>query len=298
MEMHEKLSPVGFGVATLHTRVESWECDFNAHWNARFYARSFQMAAETVLALPGTSDQSASVPLTRFIRFHRELFVGTAVEVRSALIGAGDYRGAVVHLLSSGNRLSATALDLGGATVSGLPEVEGTGLKIAFPRGLSVREAASWEDDRHTSICETGPIRPAHLDHNAELLFEDILRRVAHAIHDHVSALGLDEALLKETGISRMAVESRISRLGWCSVGTPLRVKTRISGIASKSFTVMHLLESHAGQAVAFVEHSLLTVDLKTRRAVEIPHFLRHAIGGPLPQITATSFPKLSSSGK
>jgi hypothetical protein len=27
------------GVPTLHTRVESWECDFNGHWNTRHYAQ-------------------------------------------------------------------------------------------------------------------------------------------------------------------------------------------------------------------------------------------------------------------
>jgi hypothetical protein len=28
------------GRATLHSRVERWECDFNDHWNVRFYVRS------------------------------------------------------------------------------------------------------------------------------------------------------------------------------------------------------------------------------------------------------------------
>lgn len=31
-----------------HTRVERWECDWNDHWNARFYVRSFQATVETV----------------------------------------------------------------------------------------------------------------------------------------------------------------------------------------------------------------------------------------------------------
>lgn len=53
------------GTATLHTRVESWECDHNKHWNARYYARSFQMAAETVAALAGRENYGLSVIAAR-----------------------------------------------------------------------------------------------------------------------------------------------------------------------------------------------------------------------------------------
>ena len=72
-----------FGEATLHSRVEGWECDHNKHWNARYYARSFQMAAETVAALAGRDNLGLSLIGARHIRYHRELLVGAAVEVRS-----------------------------------------------------------------------------------------------------------------------------------------------------------------------------------------------------------------------
>lgn len=277
-ELTERLQPAGLGIPTLHTRVENWECDFNNHWNARFYARSFQLAAETLPQFPDVTRHGDVESLTRYIRFHRELFAGASVEVRSAQLADGPYCGAIVHLLSSGDRLSATALDIGGLTVEGLPRIEGDALRLAYPRSLG-RPDAGWEDGSGTSICETGPIRPAELDHRRILLFEDIVRRAAVSTHNHVSALGLNETLLKETGISRMAVESRVTRLGSLPAGTPLRVRTRIPRLGAKSFVVAHMLESHASEPIAFVEHSILTVNLNTRRAVELPDFLQKLIG-------------------
>ena len=196
--MTDRPHPARFGIATLNTRVESWECDFNGHWNARFYGRSFQLAAETI---PQPTGIDAPQAPTRYMRFHGELFPDASVEVRSA--------------------------------------------------------------------------RLVEMDHKGNLMFEDIMRRVALAIHNHVSALGLDKAYMKESGISRMAVESRVTRLANTPVGAPLRVRSRITRRALKSFIVAHLLETHTGAAIAFAEHSLLAVNLNTRRAVELPAFLR-----------------------
>ncbi|TRW96623.1 thioesterase [Paracoccus sp. M683] len=273
--MTEKLDPTGIGIPSLHSRVESWECDFNGHWNARFYARAFQQAAETLPFLPGlSSGRPGRLPPTRYLRFHRELFAGSAVALRSTLIGGGSYAGAVAHLLISEGRLAATALDTGGAAIHGLPVTPAETLRLAQPRGLAGRTDAVWTDGPGTSLCQTGPIRPAETDHRGDLLFEEVVRRLAFATHAHVSALGLNQALLTEAGISRMAVEARITRLGTCPAGAPLQVKARLIGVAVKSFIIALMVESPQGQPVAYAEYSMVTVDLNTRRAVELPEFL------------------------
>ena len=274
--MTEKLDPRGIGIPTLHSRVESWECDFNGHWNARFYARGFQQAAETLPALPGISETATALPRTRFLRFHRELFAGAAVEIRSTLVAGGTFDGTVAHLLHSGGKLAATALDIGGAQVRGLTATSADELKLALPRGLGGRPDTRWTEGPGTSLCETGPIRPTEIDHRGALLFEELIRRVAYATHNHVSALGLNDAYLKETGISRMAAEAQVTRLGTCPAGTALRVRARITGLAAKSFIIAHQVESHAGAPVAYVEYNLLTVNLNSRRVVELPEFLRN----------------------
>ncbi len=194
-------------------------------------------------------------------------------------IADGDYAGALVHLLSGDGQLSATALESGGTVMKGLPEVRSDQVKLAIPRSLGAHGA--WSDGPDISLCETGPIRPSELDHEGMLLSEDITRRGAFAIHRHVSALGLNAGFLAETGISRMSVETRIVPLGTLPAGTPLRVRSRISRRAVKSFCMAQLLESHAGERVAFIEHSLLTVNLNTRRAVELPEFLKQPTERP-----------------
>lgn len=265
--------PAHFGIPTLHCRVESWECDFNGHWNARFYARSFRLAFETLPWLPGVTGSPRDRPDTRILRFHRELFVGTPVEVRSARVTSGPYAGAVAHLLHAGGRLSASSLDLGTGAVEGLPDAPAEMLSLIEPRSLDAE--GTWTDGSATSVCETGPIRPEELDPRGALLPEEVFRRAGFATHTHVGALGLDERYFAETGISRMSVETRVTAMAAPPAGTPLRARARMSRRATKAFAFALLLETHAGRSAAFVEHYLVTVDLNTRRAVELPEFLR-----------------------
>ncbi|MDR5654861.1 thioesterase family protein [Ruixingdingia sedimenti] len=264
-----------FGTATLHTRVESWECDFNNHWNARYYTRSFQLAAERVATMGAGANPGMGAITSRLVRYHRELFVSAAAEVRSARIGGGGYAGAIVHLMHSEGRLAATALDLPGTGAEYLPEVTPEEARPALPRGLLRHAAVGWDPeapDAHTA--ETGPLRMAEVDHTGRLLQEDITRRSGIALHDLLSRLGYTVEFSARTGVGRMAVEHRATPAGLCPIGTPLRVRSRIASVEHKSFSARHWIETPAGEVVAVVENSLLAVDLKARRAVEVPAFL------------------------
>lgn len=264
------------GLPTLASRVESWECDFNDHWNARFYARSFQLAAERVATLGGQDNPGLGLLASRTIRFHRELFVGTSVEVRSVRLAEGEWAGAVVHLLCGGGRLSATALDLPGAGGESLPGVAGEAVQLALPRGL----IAPWTEGPESEVAETGPVRPLELDHTGALLYEEIVRRAAFGLHALLDRLGFTPEFTVETGIGRMAVESRVEPHGRCAPGSNIRVTSRIVGIAGKSVTTRHGLETDAGERLAFVEHSIVAVDLKRRRVVQLPDFFRNVTVG------------------
>lgn len=264
------------GIATLHTRVERWECDFNDHWNARYYVRSFQMAAERVEVLDDEANPGLALQGTRHIRFHREMFVGTAIEVRSARVARGKYAGAVVHLLSGDGRLAATALELPGKGARHLPSIDPAIVKPAFPRLAEEPTALEWlADTPDTRIAESGPVRPAEIDHTGAILVEEIVRRVAYALHHFLDRLGYTPDFLAETGISRMAVESAITPVATCPPGTLLRVRSRVVAVGRKSFTTKHRLETLSGSPIAVVQHSLVAVDLATRRAVEVPGFIR-----------------------
>ena len=101
------------GVPTLHTRVESWECDFNGHWNTRYYARSIEAATAVAAALAGHAATDGSRRLTRHMRFHSELRSGDAVEVRSFRTTDETGAAAIAHAVIEGGRIAATALDTG-----------------------------------------------------------------------------------------------------------------------------------------------------------------------------------------
>jgi acyl-CoA thioesterase FadM len=263
------------GIATHHTRVESWECDFNNHWNARYYWRSFQLATERIVTLDGCENPGTAAVAMRNVRFHRELFVGAAVEVRSAKIGSGDHKGAIVHLLSSEGALAATALDVPKQGGSNLPVVDAEAVELTLPRGI-IGPAILWDPNAPDArVAETGAVRPAELDHTGAILFEEIIRRASVSLHDQLSELGFTPEFTNKTAISRMAVEIRVTLLGACPPGTPLLVKSRIAGVRSKSFSSIHWLETHLGGAIAQIENSLVAVDMNSRRAVSVPDFIR-----------------------
>jgi acyl-CoA thioesterase FadM len=263
------------GIATHHTRVESWECDFNHHWNARFYWRSFQLAAEGILTSTNHDNPGAAAVLTRNVRFHRELYVGAAVEVRSARVGTGEHEGAIVHLLFSEGTIAAAALDLLQQRGLDLPQVAAEEIDLAFPRRI-VGQATIWDSNApDAKVAETGAVRPTELDHTGALLFEEIVRRTAIGLHDQLSGLGFTSEFTNKTGVSRMAVEIRVTPTGKCPPGTPLLVKSRIASVRNKSFSSIHWLESHQGNPIAMIENSLVAVDMKTRRAVLVPDFMQ-----------------------
>ena len=218
METH----PVGY--ASNIARVETWECDFNGHWNTRFYTRAFQEASETVALLDGRGSPGAASMRARHIRFHRELRTGDPVLVRSAAIQDGRWQGAVVHWLESDGVLSATALDLPGVDASGrasrhLPRVSEAAVAQALPRGLP-HEAplarAATAGGRRASL---GILRPASYDHTGALMFDELFRYIGCATYDFHVSLGYSPQFLARTGISRMVVEMRVNWLGQAPAG-------------------------------------------------------------------------------
>ncbi|KGJ01752.1 hypothetical protein EQ718_12605 [Paracoccus versutus] len=277
--MDDNTDPAAFAVPTLQTRVESWECDFNDHWNARYYSRSFQMAAETVAALAGGENPGMAAIALRVIRFHRELRAGAAVEIRSLRVADGPHAGAAVHLLSSAGALSATAFDLPGTGASRLPAIRSGLLATALPRGdILAKLAATSRPGDHLTM--SGPVRPDDLDHRGALLYETIIRRVGHGMYDRLALAGLTPEFTRDTGIGRMAAQSSVRPVHRpCPPGTVLRVRSRISQVGAKIFSTWHCLEAADGTALAHVAHDMLAVDLERRRAVTPPAFLQDAVG-------------------
>jgi acyl-CoA thioesterase FadM len=266
------------GWPTLHARVEAWECDFNGHWNTRFYCRSFQLAAEVLHALGGDTgpDRFASPP--RHIRFHRELTAGDAIEVRSFRLVDGDTEPTTAHVMRREGEIVATALDHGppsSGTASPLPpEVA----RHALPRGLTGPAPAPWQPDPTIDcIVELGPVRREETDEGGSLRFDARAAQLATGSHHHVADLGYTHAFTRSSGIGRMLVELRHVPLGPCGAGEMLRMGSRLVSVGEKSWVSAHLLYTHAGAPVAVFHNCLLAVNMNTRRATKVPEIIRSA---------------------
>ena len=270
-----------FGTPTHHTRAESWECDFNDHWNTRYYVRSFQQAAEAIATRPGDVSPGGGIARVRHMRFHREVRVSDALVVRSALVRGGDMDGAVAHLMFRLGELVATAIDLPAGEPPDLPEVAAEDIPLALPRSLDPAGFGGWSAPRMgPGTVVMGPIRPAELDHTGALIGEEVIRRIAVTSHDFMSRVGMTPEWTLGSGINRMVVEFRLELGVTPPAGTVLYGETRLATASGKTFCTVHRIMTATGEMVATNEQFLLAVNLQTRRAVEVPQFLLDAVDG------------------
>ena len=265
------------GTPTLHGRAEAWECDFNGHWNTRFYCRAFQTAGEVAAAL----DQRAEdvVVHRRLIRFHSELHSADPIEIRSfALCDAGEAPATAHYMLCHG-KSAATALDEEAAPNRALAPLGRAEARLALPRGLTGAPAAAWTPDPARDVVfELGPVGADERHDDGTLRFEPGIARLAVASHHHAVALGYTHDFTKQSGIGRMLVEMRYTRLGSLARGGFLRGASRLTAASGKSYRSAHLLYDHAGAPVALYELCTLAVDMTARRATALPAFLRDAV--------------------
>lgn len=263
------------GKLTFNARVERWECDTNNHWNTRFYTRSFQSAAEVATAAASGKSAGLATLNARHIRFHKELLVAAPVQVRSGILTGGPYDGVVLHLLSSEGHLSATALDWSETLAADLPEIPSSAVSMSFPRGIDASKPIALTNPQDRVEVELGPVRSFDVDHMGNLLFESMIRMTTVGAHKLMVAIGFTPAFVEATRISRMVAELRLELHRKCTSGDLLRVHSSLTSTSGKTFNVVNELLTRTGQPVASIEQCLVTVDLRKRRAVELPDFVR-----------------------
>lgn len=268
------MGTIHIGYVSHITRAETWECDFNDHWNTRFYTRAFQCAAEAVALLDGRGNPGAAAVRSRHMRFHHELMAGDAVLVRSVAIQGGRWNGAVVHCLESAGRLSATALDMPGCGSEHLPQVPEEAVAHALPRGLLHDAPPAGQAPADARRANMGILRPHSYDHTGALMFDEMFRYISHAAYDHQFSLGFTPEFTARTGVGRMVVELRITLHGDAPAGTGVRSSAWLASAQGKSFSTAHQLETLNGDPIAMAEFCLVAVDMRTRSATLIPDFL------------------------
>lgn len=266
------------GVPTYYTRVEAWECDHNQHWNVRQYMRVFQQADFVAADMVGA--QWVGAPVTQHTRYHRELMQTSPVEIRSVVLEDGEFAGATVHLLISQGRLSATALSQTGQNRSGLPTVSVDKVALALPRGVKGAQHIAEISARQGKIYEQGIVQPREVDHMGALGIDWLMGRIAAASNDLLAGMGFTPQFVRDNQISRMGVETKITMFTPIQVGTRLQSVVRVVHVGSKNIVLGHQFFDPENRPLAQVDQSLLAVDMKTRRATELPSFLNGVAGG------------------
>ena len=263
------------GTPTLHTRVDAWECDFNGHWNSRFYCRSFETAVQVGAALQGDPDPAGMVASGWHVRFHSELRAGDPVMVRSFDLAPSGREGSAAHVMTSHGRVAATAIDQGlprRARLARLPDALG---RSVLPRGITSPPARPWEPDPDRDcVVELGPVRADETHPDGTSSFESAMARLSSTTHHHAMQIGFTPEATERTGIGRMLVEMRYTVLGTCAAGTFLRGATRLVEATGKSFVTMIMFHTHDGTPVGLFELCTLAVDMNSRRATDLPDFV------------------------
>ena len=276
---------LGTGAPTLHARVEAWECDFNGHWNTRFYCCATQAASEVASVAGGEDAFDASAPSAarRHLRFHRELRSGDALEVRS--FDARGFEGAcMAHVIVHDGRLCATALDFDGPTNDRLPPLPAALAPLLTPRGLPESSIAPWSArPGRDGQFELGRVAPEDIESGGGLGFEAAVRRFAPAAQHLSARLGFDADFSRRTGVGRMLVEMRFERLGRCAPNELLRATSRLASVGEKSYVTQHLVATRAGAPLARLDLCILAVDLTTRKATDLPALMAEGAAAPPP---------------
>lgn len=263
------------GLETLHARAEAWECDFNGHWNTRFYCKAFQTAAEVAAMLGGDTAHEVAGNAPRVLRFHAEMHSGDPITIRSFRLMDGNGQAAIAHYMMRYEKVVATAIDYGTPQNQSLPALPLEQAGLAAPRGLRGAVTPAWVPDATKDlIYQLGPMRQEELQDGGAMRFWETVARMSHASHHHDLGMGFTLERMKEEGIGRMLAEMRFTPLGACERGDFLRCASRLVAASGKAFTAAHMLYTHRGTPVAMFELCTLAVNMNTRRAMDLPDFV------------------------
>lgn len=274
------MSNLNSGFPTYHSRAEDWECDFNGHWNTRFYCRSFRRASEILFAQNNSDNSYSASSAIKYIRFHKELRSGDPVTVRS-FTALGQTKPIHAHILMTEDRIAATALDDVSVQSPDLPQLPKDLEGLVYPRGLPETISKHWQGSFcKDMVVELGKIEHQDCGENGELRFEDMIGRLAIASHHHAMAMGFTPEFTAQTSIGRMLVELRYMRCGRAEQGDFLRGYSRMTIAVGKSFHTEHIIANSKGVALAQFELNTLAVDMERRRATDLPQIVLDALEG------------------
>lgn len=273
-------------IETLHAFVNRWECDENDHMNVQFYFTKFQEADRQFAAMTGLTGSLVGARRVRHIRYHKEVNAGTLLRVLSSIAFDGPHMFSVIHEMIdvSSGALVASAMD-------GYSPSAKTAQSLR-PRFLEYETSAS---------ADNSPLGLSPSVAGMSLTAKSLLARGARVVHQNTvmpKDCGADSRAddqflggcfsdgaahvwertpmtrewLESNGCGRVALEMKLSYGAAPKVGSSIQVVSGITGMSGKTFTFRHhMFDVMSGAAIALADVVALALDLKTRKAVELP---------------------------
>ncbi len=265
--------------------VNAWECDENAHLNVRFYLGKANQGLPTLLQRAGVPPAVQPRIRVQHARFLREARQGVPLTVFAGFVTASQVYSEVRHT-GTGEPLATIVTDLAGELALPKDAPRCTIPEHGAPRGIDAAAAALRPD--YGSIgamgfteIGRGQIAPWECDAAGELEAFQYVGRMSDSVINLIAGFQTEEELSRRSnGVEGGAlVELRIAFHAPLRVGSTFTIHSGVAAVGRKTQHFVHLFFDEGSRAcVASAEGIAIAMDLKARRAIELPEERRRRI--------------------
>ncbi len=287
--------------------ANAWECDENDHLNVRFYLAKANQGLPFVLDAIGLPHAALGAMgaqpriLAQHVRFLKEARPATPLTAYAGLVSSAaralTLYGEIRHSLS-GEVLATllTELDFVGAdgatrALSASPHAPRCDVpEHGMPRGIDVRREILRPDS--AAIAEMGfveigrgAVAPWECDPAGEMELYQYVGRISDSVLNLLAHFQTEEEMSRRShGIEGGAlVELRIAWHAPLRAGSLFTIQSGIAAAGRKTQHFVHLFfDEVSRECVATADGIAVAMDLKTRKAIEIPEARRRRIEGRL----------------
>ena len=290
--------------------VNAWECDENDHLNVRFYLakanQGLPFVLEAIGLKPAALEKTGARPRIRVqhVRFLKESRPATPLTIEAGLAAEEGHRltiySEVRHSLN-GDVLATLLTELEFVSGDGAPwpvspsrdAPRCTVPEHGSPRGIApAREALrpSRETIAEMGFVEIGrgAVASSECDPTGDLELFQYVGRMSDSVVNLLARFQTDEELSRRsTGIEGGAlVELRIAFHAPLRAGSLFTIQSGIAAAGRKTQHFVHLFFDEVSRAcVATAEGIAVAMDLKTRKAIELPEARRLRIEAGLQRL-------------
>lgn len=264
-------------VETHRSFINTWECDENAHMNVQFYLHRFDEAARVYRMHCGAASAGYRLPVTRHVRYHKELVAGDCTRTRSATITEGPMTGYDIHLLEDpvSGVLYATAIDAPAGNTGF--ETGASELTKALPRSFEAQPAAPKSESEilelNGFLASQTVVQPFECDSDGRIVERAIVSRFTDAAPHVWNQAGIGTKWLASQNFGRVAVEMKITHHAVPCCGALLMMYSAAWIDSGKIIHLRHeIVDASTRKPCVTGDVAALVMDLATRKSVAIPN--------------------------